>query len=77
MNDDIIELIKISFDTLENRISNAISEKSLGMFTSSKGLTAQGNVSRFIAKLSNIKMYVGWDCEVYPKYKIIIHKVNK
>jgi hypothetical protein len=73
---EVVEIIKTSFDGLENKSERAIRDESLGLFTDDGKLTAQGNAAEFISKLPEIKMYIGWDGEVYPKFKLISRKVN-
>ena len=64
-----VRVIKTDFDALENRLSNAISEKHLKTFTAGDGLTSHGKAKKYIESLEPVKLYVGWDGEVYPKYR--------
>jgi hypothetical protein len=66
---EIMELIKIDFDGLENHCSNAIMTKTLGLFVADDGLSAHGKCREFIATLAPEKRYLGWDGNIYPKYK--------
>lgn len=70
MGKEIITLIKINFDSLENDLGNAITESKLGVFSGTNGLTAHGNVAKFIANMEPEKRYLGWNGEVYPIYKL-------
>lgn len=74
--EEAIELIKITFDNLENRTSNCVIKESLGIFTESGKLTAHGNVNKFIHELPDVSVYLGWDGEVYPQYILKKHSVN-
>lgn len=73
---EVIEIIEISFDGLENKLSNAVCEKSLGLFIAAGTLTSQGKASKFVESLPPVKMYLGWDGVIYPKYKMIKHKAQ-
>ena len=64
---EVIQLIKIDFDTMENR--NPLIENCIATFVSDEVLTAQGKYDRYIENLPPIKLYKGWDGELYPQFK--------
>jgi len=65
------KLIRIDFKNTENIATTY--ELELGIFLDKKsGLTAHGSCSNWIKKnLNNIRMYLGWNGQVYPQFKII------
>ena len=65
-----LEIIGVHFDNLENSLSNAVSEESLGIFVEGGGLSAHGKACQYISSMDPIKLYLGWDGYIYPKYKI-------
>lgn len=74
MNKEVIEVIKISFDNLENRISDAIIKESIGMFSSSDTSTpVHGVVAKYINELPPVNLYMGWDGDIYPQYRTVKH----
>lgn len=64
---EVIQLIKIDFDTMENR--NPLIENCIATFVSDEVLTAQGKYDRYIVNLPPIKLYTGWDGEIYPQFR--------
>ena len=70
----IIQVFRIGFDTLENRIENAIVRELLGSFREKNGCTAIGNASDFIEKIEPETLYLAWDGKIYPQ--IIINEIN-
>jgi hypothetical protein len=65
------ELIRIDFDNMENR--DALYETSLGTFVQSDELTAHGVLLKWLSEQPPVNMYLGWDGEVYPKFKVKTH----
>jgi len=61
----IVELIQIDFDSSENH--NPRYSNSLGMFEEGGSLTANGNAAEWLSKQPPIKMYWGYDGNIYPK----------
>lgn len=65
---DIKELIRIDFDNMENHISDAITETSLGVFIESDTLRAYGIASEWLKKYGPVNIYLGHDGGVYPQF---------
>ena len=60
---------KTSFDSLENH--HPTSEDLLVTTTGNEKLSAHGVMSEWISKnLSNVKLYLGYDGELYPQFRI-------
>lgn len=72
----ILELIRRDFDNMENHSPNC--ETSIGMFAANKDLhtSAQGTLSNFFTNFESIKIYLGYDGNVYPQFRIKTHIVN-
>ncbi|HBG49463.1 MAG TPA: hypothetical protein DDW90_08190 [Cyanobacteria bacterium UBA9971] len=67
----LIRLIRIDFDNLENR--DCIYTKSIGTFVDENiGASASEKVGDFIKNMKPEKLYLGWDMNIYPKYKLEI-----
>lgn len=64
-----IRLVRIDFDSMENRISNAISYTEIGIFVDSD-ITAYAKIKEWFSKQNLIKCYIGWDHEVYPQWRL-------
>lgn len=73
---EILELIRVDFSTFENY--SPAYRTTLGMFSANKELhtSAHGTLSKFLEDLPPVKLYTGWDGEVYPKFRIKTHIVN-
>lgn len=67
---DIIRLVRIDFDNLENRIS--IYETEIGIFLpdQAKNLSASGVMSKWLQSQPPVKIYSGWDGEIYPQWRV-------
>jgi hypothetical protein len=61
---EIYRLTKVTFDTLENNIDSAISEQHIGNYSSHDAL------SEALRRETDIELYLGWDGNVYPQYKV-------
>jgi len=68
---EIIQLIKIDFDNMENQ--DPLYERTIGIFEAYGDKTAHGMVELFFQAYGPIEIYLGWDGEVYPKFKLIKH----
>jgi hypothetical protein len=74
---EILRLIKITFDNLENESAAARHEEDLGTFvneptidaTNTVGKTAYVKVGELLCTLE-IKLYLGWDGQVYPQFRV-------
>lgn len=65
-----IRLVRVDFDTLENELSAALVEKELGIFLDDSQRTAHYKANLFLRQnLPAETSYLGWDGEVYPKYR--------
>ena len=62
-------LVRVDFDSFENEVSAAISEKEIGLFVEGDGLTAHGRASSFIAAIPAETVYMGHNGKIYPQYK--------
>lgn len=71
---EIIELIQCDHDNMENHA--AYREFSRGLFTNLGSRTAHGVISDFIANLQPFQMYLGYDGEVYPKFKLVKREIH-
>ncbi len=71
---EAIQVFKIHFCTLENRVSNAIEEKLLGTFIAKGTMSAHGHANEFVSNMNPVKHYLAWDGEVYPK--VYIKKID-
>ncbi len=67
----ILTLIKIDFQNMENSESNAISETDIESFSDEENITAFKKLSDYIdEQMYETKMYIGWNKEVYPQFRI-------
>ena len=67
---EIIRLERINFDIMENR--NPYSIEILATFCADNGsLTPHGKCDELLKKLPPVKLYLGWDGEVYPKIRLV------
>lgn len=65
---EVIRLVRVDFDNLENH--DAIYEKEIAVFGSdSPGKTAHAKVGEWLVENGPFKLYLGWDGEVYPKFR--------
>lgn len=69
-----IQVFRDNFDNMENR--NALCTELLGTFIEENKLTAHGNASKFIQGIEPIKLYLGWDGNIYPKIRIVKIKIG-
>jgi len=65
-----LQIIKVSFRSLENQLGDAISEEVLGTFLDDGSKTAARKVDEFLAEMKPQRLRLEWDREVYPKFKI-------
>lgn len=67
----------VEFDQMENRAEAAISEKELAIFVGIKeNLSAFCRAQMFISKLPPCKVYLAYNNEVYPQYKVKVFQVQ-
>ena len=62
MSNSVLTLIKIDFDNMEN--SDARVTTKVGIFSSYNSL------KEWVSKQTPEKLYLGWDEQIYPKYKV-------
>jgi len=74
--EEIVILYKIDFDRLENSTSEAIYKTELGVFGSKPPLSPHGNCEEYISTLEPIKIYLGWDGQIYPKFAMVTKVVR-
>lgn len=70
---DLIRLMRIDFDNLENH--NPIKEECIGVFVGSNGLSAHGKVGSWFAKQKSEKLYLGYNKQVYPQFRLVKDKI--
>ena len=63
-----LKLTKIGFDNLENRDGEVVEFEKI--FVDGNGLTAHGNAEKWLCVQPAEKHYLGWDGQVYPRYKL-------
>jgi hypothetical protein len=63
---EIVTLWIEEFDNLENH--NPYSRREIGTFGPKDNLTAHGNCDKFLKTMPPVKMYLGWDHQIYPKF---------
>jgi len=70
---DVILLGQIDFDSYEN--DDPIVRKDVGLFVGeAKGLSAHGKVKAWFDTQTPVRLYLGYDGEVYPQF--ILEKQN-
>ena len=68
---EYVQLTQIDFDGMENSIAQAITKKDLGIFLPSGTTTAHGTLVKWLNnRKEKYSPYLGWDGEVYPKFKV-------
>lgn len=65
---EICTLTRIDFDVLENH--NPHYFEHLGTFRASEHLTPHGEAAKWLAEQPPVKMYLGYDGQVYPQFKL-------
>ncbi len=67
-----LRLVRVVMDTLENNLSDAIITKEIGIFVDDHdyGKTAFLKIRKYFESLEPERMYVGWNNQVYPQYRI-------
>lgn len=65
---EYLRLIKIDFDNMEN--VDTFVYKQIGIFATTEMNTAYSKIEVYFKVMAPEKRYLGWDREVYPKYKI-------
>ena len=66
---EAIQVFRDDFDNMENHSPE--SSELLGTFIEKEGKTAHGNASIFISNIKPIKVYMGYDGNVYPKFRLV------
>ena len=66
---ETIQVFRDDFDSTENHSPER--SKLLGTFIEKEGKTAHGNASIFISNIEPIRVYLGYDGNVYPKFRLI------
>jgi len=69
-----IQVFRDDFDNMENR--NAKCTELLGTFIEENGLSAHGNAGKFIDSIKPTGYCLGWDGNVYPKFRIVKIKIG-
>ena len=66
---EVLILERTEFDVMENR--HPLSTTILKVFVDEEhGLTAHGKAADWLAAQSPMKMYLGWDGNVYPRFTL-------
>ena len=75
---EIARLIRTDFDSLENRVSDAICRKNIGTYMESKDLhlSAFGMASKALSEMPPMKMYMGYNGKSYPNFSIETEQVQ-
>ena len=68
-NGDLLQIIKIDFDTSENNLGYAIREEVVATFIGSYSKSAFSHVSEWL-KNHQYSFYLGVDKQVYPKLQV-------
>lgn len=55
---------------MENTLDNALCYEVIGVYRDEEDKTAYAKVKEVLAALDPVKLYIGWDYEVYPRFKI-------
>lgn len=66
---EAIQVFRDDFDNMENH--SPYCTELLGTFIEKDGLTAHGNASIFISKINHIKLYLGYNGNVYPQFRLV------
>ena len=74
---EIVRLIMRTFDTMENRHAESIHDQCLGTFVAEDGLSAHGVASEWLEQHPPIKVYLAWDGQVYPQFRVVVETANK
>jgi hypothetical protein len=64
-----LKLHKITFEVLENNLNSALCSEELGIFTE-EGTTACKKIQDYLHEMGPVMMYLGWDGNVYPQFKV-------
>lgn len=80
MNMTIMRINRIDFDTYENQSSAAITFKTVLIAANDlpdvlDGKTAYAKVEDYLKTKALSSLYLGWDGEVYPKWKVLTETV--
>ena len=67
---EIVRVIRRDFDSLENRSADAVSDVCVGTFIGNAKLTAQGVAKEWLSEQPPVRLYLGWDGNVYPQFRI-------
>ena len=66
---DVKRLVRIDFDNMENH--NPTTQKVLGVFIGEeRGLTAQGKAAEWFNKQEPVRLYLGYDGQIYPQFRL-------
>lgn len=69
---NILRLVRIGFDNLENRSGDALTTSTVKIFMDDpSGKTAHGKASDWLDSYPPQRMYLGWNGQVYPQFKIV------
>jgi hypothetical protein len=66
--EDLIRLVRVDFDSLENH--DPLTETEIGIFASAGGRSAAGRVSDWFANQAPVKLYTGYNEQVYPQWRL-------
>ena len=73
---EVVRIIKRTFDTLENRAGNAITDECVGTFIEGAGLSAHGNAAKWLAQQPPSGLYLAWDGNIYPRFTAVVEYAN-
>lgn len=64
-----ITVSRVTFDSMENRINRAVNTTVLATFVTDDR-TAYDKADEFIRKREPEMLYLGWDLQVYPQFRV-------
>jgi hypothetical protein len=65
-----LRLIKVDFDGMENRLPEAVCKEELATFVDDGRDSAYRKAEGYLSVLAPVKVYLGWDQQVYPQFRL-------
>ena len=72
---EIIKVKRLDFDNLENHSPYYVAWEKY--FEAAGNLTAHGIAREYFKNMPPVEMYLGWDQQVYPQFKIETIRTNE
>lgn len=73
---EVVTLIEVGFDGLENHAAAARTERVIGVFVADRHLSAHGVCGDWLRAQPPRALYLGWDGEVYPQFRVESRTAN-